>query len=144
MLGPFIDTIVVCTMTALAILVTGVWQTTEGNGVTLTANAFENALPGIGPYLLLLCIAIFSISSLLSYAYYGSKCASYLIGADKKHYYNYIYLISVVAGAVLSLDIVINIIDGTFAMMAIPTMIGSILLAPRVMKAAKAYFGSID
>jgi len=140
MLGPFIDTIIVCTLTALAILVTDVWQTTGSNGVTLTANAFDAALPGIGPYLLLLCIAVFSISSLLSYSYYGTKCMSFLFGADNKHFYNYFYLLSILAGATLSLDIVINIIDGSFAIMAIPTMVATILLAPKVMNSCKRYF----
>lgn len=143
MLGPFIDTLVVCTLTALAILVTGVWQGSASNGVTLTANAFQSAMPGFGPYLLLVCICIFSISSLLSYAYYGSKCASFLLGAHRKHYYNYFYLISILAGATLSLDIVINVIDGTFAVMAIPTMIASIILAPKVIIEAKKYFAKI-
>ncbi len=143
MLGPFIDTIIVCTLTALAILTTGVWKSTEGNGVTLTANAFSEALPGVGPYILMLCIAIFSISSLFSYSYYGSKCASFLFGANNRHLYNYFYLGSILAGAVLSLDTVINIIDGTFALMAIPTMIASLILAPKVMKAAKKYFAEM-
>ena len=140
MLGPFIDTIVVCTMTALAILVTGVWQKEGLSGVSLTAEAFESALPGIGPYILLLCIVIFSISSLLSYSYYGSKCTAYLFGVENRHYYNYFYLASVLGGAVLSLGIIINIIDGTFALMAIPTMIATILLSRRVMDEAKVYF----
>ncbi len=144
MLGPFIDTLIVCTLTALAILVTGVWQDSEGNGVTLTANAFQSAMPGIGPYILLVCIAIFSISSLLSYAYYGSKCASFLLGADRKHYYNYFYLLSILAGATLSLDVVINIIDGTFAIMAIPTMIAAIILAPKVIQETKKYISQIS
>ena len=144
MLGPFIDTLIVCTLTALAILTTGVWKSTESNGVTLTANAFSESLPGVGPYILMLCIAIFSISSLFSYSYYGSKCASYLFGAHNKHLYNYFYLGSILAGAVLSLDTVINIIDGTFALMAIPTMIATVLLAPKVMIAARKYFASVS
>jgi AGCS family alanine or glycine:cation symporter len=84
MLGPAIDTLIVCTLTALAILVTGVWETTDANGVSLTASAFESSLPGIGSYVLLICIAVFSISSLFSYSYYGSKCMSYLFGAHNK------------------------------------------------------------
>lgn len=143
MLGPFIDTIIVCTLTALAILTTGVWKSTESNGVTLTANAFSDALPGVGPYILMLCIAIFSISSLFSYSYYGSKCASFLFGAHNRHLYNYFYLASILAGAVLSLDTVINIIDGTFALMAIPTMVATVILAPKVMKEARKYFSKL-
>src|SRR5690606_40947789 len=96
MLGPAIDTLVVCTLTALAILVTGVWQTTDANGVSLTASAFGNAMPGVGKYLLLVCIAVFSISSLFSYFYYGSKCMSFLFGVDNKHYYNYIYIACII------------------------------------------------
>ncbi len=140
MLGPAIDTLVVCTLTAMAILVTGVWQTSDANGVTLTANAFGVAMPQVGKYLLLVCIAVFSISSLFSFSYYGTKCMSFLLGADKKHYYNYIYILSIVLGATTSLDMMINLIDGFFALMAIPTMLTTILLAPKVLKEAKSYF----
>ena len=80
MLGPFIDTIVVCTLTALTILVTGVWETRGSDGVTLTANAFSEAIPGVGQYILMVCIAVFSISSLFSYSYYGTKSLSFLVG----------------------------------------------------------------
>jgi len=139
MLGPAIDTLVVCTLTALAILVTGVWETTSDNGVSLTASAFAEAMPGFGKYLLLVCIAVFSISSLFSYSYYGSKCMSFLIGADKQHYYNYFYILSIILGATTSLSAMINLIDGVFALMAIPTMLSTILLAPKVVKELSAY-----
>lgn len=140
MLGPFIDTIVVCTLTALAILLTGVWQTTDSNGVTLTANAFESAFPGFGQYILMLCILIFAVTSLFSYSYYGTKCMSFLIGAHKSHYYNYIYVFTILYGAVSSLAAIISLIDSAFALMAIPTVISALLLAPKVKSAADAYF----
>jgi len=143
MLGPFIDTIVVCTLTAMAILVTDVWLSSEANGVTLTANAFEKAFPGFGQYILLLCIAIFSISSLLSYSYYGTKCMSFIFGAKHKGYYNYFYLASIIIGAISSLGIILNLIDGFFALMAIPTMIATIMLAPRVVEEAKLYIAKL-
>lgn len=143
MLGPAIDTLIVCTLTALVILVTGVWETTADNGVSLTANAFNNSIPGVGKYLLLLCVAVFSVSSLFSYSYYGSKCMSFIVGADKKHYYNYIYLLSIIVAAVTSLDIMLNLIDGFFALMAIPTMISTLILAPKVMEAARKYFADL-
>jgi AGCS family alanine or glycine:cation symporter len=139
MLGPAIDTLLICTLTALAILVTGVWETTSDNGVSLTASAFSEAMPVYGKYLLLVCIAVFSISSLFSYSYYGSKCMSFLIGADKKHYYNYIYITSIILGATTSLSAMINLIDGVFALMAIPTMTATIILAPKVVKEFAAY-----
>ena len=144
MIGPFVDTIVICTLTALAILVTDVWQVTNNNGVSLTASAFQESIPLFGQYLLLLCIAIFSISSLFSFSYYGSKCLGFMIGADKKHYYNYFYLLSILIGATTSLELMINLIDGSYALMAIPTMTATIILAPRVLKEAKIYFMKLN
>jgi len=140
MLGPAIDTLIVCTLTALAILVTGVWESSGTNGVTLTANAFEAALPSYGKYGLMLCIAVFSISSLFSYSYYGSKCMGFLIGAKNKGIYTYFYIASIILGATTSLSMMINLIDSFFAFMAIPTMISTIILAPKVVKETKIYF----
>ena len=144
MLGPAIDTIVVCTLTALAILVTGVWETSDNNGVSLTASAFADAMPVYGKYGLLLCITVFSMSSLFSYSYYGTKCMSFLFGADKQNYYNYLYILSILVGATTSLSMMINLIDGVFALMAIPTMTATLILAPKVLKAAKVYFKNIE
>lgn len=143
MLGPAIDTLIVCTLTALAILVTGVWQTSGANGVSLTASAFAKAIPYGGSYLLMLCVAVFSISSLFSYSYYGMKCAAFLFGAHRKHYFNYFYIASIVLGATTSLSLMLNLIDGVFALMAIPTMTATLLLSPKVLKAAKHYFNSL-
>jgi AGCS family alanine or glycine:cation symporter len=140
MLGPAIDTLIICTLTALAILVTGVWQSSDANGVSLTANAFSEAMPSFGKYALLLCIATFSISSLFSYSYYGTKCMSFLFGAKRKSYYNYFYIGSIILGATTSLSMMINLIDAVFAFMAIPTMLATVLLAPKVIKEAKIYF----
>ncbi|MEX0823440.1 MAG: alanine/glycine:cation symporter family protein [Balneolaceae bacterium] len=143
MMEPAIDTLIVCTMTALAILVTGVWQSSEANGVTLTLMAFNEALPSFGTYLLLLSVFTFSVSSMLSYSYYGTKCLGFLIGAERQHLYNYFYVFSIIFGAIASIDAVINLIDGMFALMAIPTMISTILLAPQVRAAARDYFARI-
>ncbi len=143
MLGPAIDTLIVCTLTALVILVTGVWQTSDANGVSLTASAFAKAIPYGGNYLLMLCVAVFSISSLFSYSYYGMKCTSFLFGAHNKHYFNYFYIASIILGATTSLSLMLNLIDGVFALMAIPTMLATILLAPKVLKEAKIYFGGL-
>jgi AGCS family alanine or glycine:cation symporter len=139
MLGPFIDTIIVCTLTALAILVTGVWQTSDSNGVSLTATAFAQAIPVYGKYLLMVCVAIFSISSLFSYSYYGTKSLSFLVGAKYKHFYNYLFIASIILGATSDLDTMISLIDSAFALMAIPTMLTTIILAPKVMKELKKY-----
>jgi len=143
MLGPAIDTLVVCTLTALAILVTGVWQSSDANGVSLTATAFSNGIPYIGKYALLLCICIFSISSLFSYSYYGTKCMSFLFGAKNKKYYNFFYVASIMIGATTTLSMMINLIDTFFALMAIPTMTATLILAPKVIKEAKLYFARL-
>jgi alanine or glycine:cation symporter, AGCS family len=144
MMGPIIDTIIVCSVTALMILITGVWRGGEVNGVTMTARAFEAAIPEIGKYILITCVFFFSISTMFSYSYYGSKCLGFLIGANRKHYYNYFYVILIVAASVASLTTVVNIIDGSFALMAIPTMSAALILSPKVMLAAREYFRKMN
>ena len=145
MLGPAIDTLIVCTMTALAILITDVWRTTDAEGVTLTVNAFNQALPfnQLGGYLLLISVMFFSFSSLFTLSYYGTKAFSYLAGAHRAHYFNYFYVLTIVVSSVTSLTAVLSLIDGMYALMALPTMLSTILLAPRVKKAAQTYFAKI-
>ena len=138
MLGPFIDTLMVCTMTALAILVTGAWKT-QADGVSLTAAAFESSFSNAGNYILLACVFVFSISSLFSYSYYGTKCLSFLAGDNNKKKYNYIYIISIMLGATTSLSMMINLIDTFFALMAVPTMIATLILAPKVLNELNKY-----
>jgi AGCS family alanine or glycine:cation symporter len=140
MLGPFIDTVVVCSLTAFVILITGVWESTENDGVTLTLAAFEMGLPGIGKYLLMLSVLTFALSTMFTYSYYGHKCFNYLFGAKNANYYNYFYLVTIVFGAVASLKVVVSFIDGMYAVMAIPTMVSTLYLAPKVKAATKDYF----
>jgi alanine or glycine:cation symporter, AGCS family len=144
MLSPAIDTLVVCTLTALAILVTDVWQTSGANGVTLTSIAFESSFPGYGNYILLVCAFFFAVTSLFSYNYYGSKALSYLVGVKASKWYNYFYLLTIIWGAVASLSDVMFLIDIAFALMAIPTMLSGFALAPKVMAEARAYFKRME
>ena len=139
MMEPVIDTMIVCTCTALVIMMTGVWQTTSDNGVTLTANAFESAMPGFGSYMLIVCVLFFSTSTIFTYSYYGTKCLGFLIGARWQFLYNYFYVGCIIAASVASLDTAISMIDGAFALMAIPTMLSALLLSPRVMAAMRDY-----
>ena len=141
MVGPFIDTIVVCSITGFVILVSGV-HASDANGVTLTAMAFEAELGGWGEALLVLAVLCFSLSTMFGYSYYGRKCTSYLFGTKWKPVYNVIYVLSIVLAAIVSIDIAINIVDIMFALMAIPTMISAILLSPKVMAETKRYFSS--
>ncbi|MGV6802393.1 MAG: alanine/glycine:cation symporter family protein [bacterium] len=141
MLGPVIDTLFVCTLTALAILVTGVWKNVEGlGGVMLTAQAFMAAYPSFGGYLLLICILAFGLSSLFSYSYYGMKCFSFLFGARTTKIYAYSYIFSILLGAVASLSLIVNFIDLMFALMAVPTVLSALLLSPHVVRATNEYF----
>jgi AGCS family alanine or glycine:cation symporter len=144
MLGPAIDTLIVCTLTALVILSTGVYEPYLGKsvaGIPLTLEAFNKAIPGgVGGYLLGLAILIFALSTLLSYSYYGVKCMGFMFGAKKGKLYNYIYIGTIVVGATASLDFVFTLIDSSFALMAIPTMISAIVLAPKALAASKDYF----
>jgi len=143
MLGPFIDTIVVCSITGIVILLSGLWQGHETSGVTLTTMAFSQELGSMGKSLLLICVFIFSLTTMFGQSYYGSKCTGYLFGTRWKQKYNLFYVIAVIFGAVVSLNVVINIIDGVYALMAIPTMVSALLLSHEVMKEAKRYFANL-
>jgi len=139
MMGPVIDTLIVCSCTALAILVTGAWQNTEADGVTITVNAFETAMPDFGVYILAAMILFLGFSTIVSYWYYGTKCMGFLFGAHRQGWYLWIYTVLIVVGAVVSLDTVLGLVDGMFAVMAIPTMSSALLLAPRINRALHDY-----
>ncbi len=140
MLGPIVDTILVCTMTALALIITGVWNVEELDGISLTAEAFEQAIPGVGALLLTLCVTIFALSTMLSFPYYGTKCFSFIFGTRYSHLYKWFYILTIPFGATATLGTVVGIFDGAYALMAFPTMISALLLAPSVMRASKDYF----
>lgn len=88
----------------------------------------------------MICILVFSLTTMFSQSYYASKCFSYLFGAQNKNIFNVLYILSIVAGAVASLSAIIGFIDGMYAIMAFPTMVATILLAPKVKTAALKYF----
>jgi len=144
MLGPMIDTLVVCSITGFAILSTGVWQDPNLNGISMTSAAFEVGLPFLGKTMLLIIVSIFSITTIIGYSYYGSKCVAFLFGNKWKQPYRIIYTLSLIPAAVISIEIVINYVDGMFALMGIPTMISTIILAPKVMSAARDYFTKLE
>lgn len=143
MVGPIADTLIVCTCTALTLLVTGVWQG-GAQGVTMATEAYEQVFPGFGSYLLLIMVFVLSMTTVLTYWYYGSKCMGFLFGSHREKYYLWAYMLLIVAGSVMSLDIVINLLDGAYATMAIPTMVSTLLLAPKVKAVATKYFARLD
>ena len=144
MLGPSIDSGLVCTLTALAILIQKDVIPQAGmssmQGLQLALNSFSASIPVVGRYLLLAILLIFAFSTMFSYSYYGTKCASYLFGAQKGKYYIYFYLCMIIVAAVVPLRAVVGFVDLTFALMAFPNMIALFALAPRAKKEMKRYF----
>jgi AGCS family alanine or glycine:cation symporter len=136
--GPIVDTLIICTCTALAVLVTGAWQTGY-QGVGMTVYAFEQTFPSIGSYLLMVMVFFLSTSTVLTFWYYGSKCSEFLFGPKFEKFYKQFYLILIIVGAVASLTMVINFITFMYALMAIPTMISTLLLSSKVREAAEKY-----
>nr|WP_319997494.1 alanine/glycine:cation symporter family protein [uncultured Draconibacterium sp.] len=143
MLGPIIDTIIVCTMTALAIIVTDTWLESNADGITLTAQAFDSAIPIFGKYILSICAIFFSMSTMFAFPYYGVKCLGFVAGVKYQYIYNYIFVAVILIGAVSNLRVIIGLIDISFALMAFPTVITTILLSPHVKRAANDYFARL-
>jgi AGCS family alanine or glycine:cation symporter len=144
MWGPVIDTLIMCTLTALVLMVTDVWRSGEGDGVLLTTHAFEQALPGVGPYLLLAGVLCLSFSSMLGFSYYVVKCGCFLFGQKARLPVLGFYLLTIVVSAVVKMDVIINFLDIAFGLMAIPTILSSMLLAPRVNEGSEEVFCGIE
>ena len=143
MIGPFVDTIIVCTLTALCILVTDSWTNFNYAGIALVAEAFNSSMPNFGPYILLFTTLTFAISTLFSLSFFGERCMAYLFVESNKIIYRYIYLCLIVIGSVSSLKFVISLIDLSYGIMAFPTIISALFLAPKVDKMSKKYFKNL-
>ncbi|SDD32405.1 alanine or glycine:cation symporter, AGCS family [Paracoccus isoporae] len=143
MMGTFIDTIIICTMTALAIMVTGVWTTGE-SGAALSAAAFEAALPGFGSELLALLLSVFAFTTILGWAFYGEKCWEFLFGAKAELPFRVLWTVSVFVGTVVTLDFAWLVADTLNALMAIPNLISLIALSPVVVMLTREYLDRND
>lgn len=139
MLGPFIDTIVICTMTALVIILTGAYSSGE-TGADLTAKAFNLGISGFGGYIVAFGIIFFAFSTAISWSYYGDRCVDYLFGKKLVTPYRILYCILLPVGAYIKLEMVWAISDIFNALMAWPNLIGLILLSPVVIRMTKEYF----
>lgn len=131
-LGPLLDTVLVCSITGIIIIISGAHLGQELNGIVLTLEAFNRLFFGIGDQLLLLMVLVFGISTLFTYSYYGVKCLDFLTQKKWGYLYNYVYLGSIVFSAVATVDVVIGIIDLSFALMCIPNMMAILSLSPKV------------
>ena len=149
LLEPFIDTVVVCTMTALVLIITGFVDplnppANDAQAILLTSSAFESSISWF-PYVLTVAVVLFAFSSMISWSYYGFQGWSYLFGRSKKTEYTYkvIFCIFVIIGAAASLDSVIGFSDAMVFAMMVPNMVGLILLAPKVKEELKRYMKAI-
>lgn len=143
MIGPAIDSGLVCTLTSIPILMAMMVSPIEVEGVKglyIALNAFETMLPGWGEYALMVIVFIFAVTTMFSYSFYGTECAGYLFGYKNGKYYDYFYLFMIVVACVISLDLVVSIMDLAFALMTIPTMFVLLRLAPQVKREMKVYF----
>ena len=141
MLGPGIDSGFVCTLTALAILlcVPEVHEIDGVQGLAVAMTAFGRGIP-YGEYLLMFVVLCFALSSMFSYSFYGSTCASYLFGTKKSRIYIYLFILSLIVFAVIPVGVAVGMCDLFYALMAFPTMIAVILLSGRVRAATREYF----
>jgi len=139
MLGTFIDTILVCSITGLVIVMTGAWTGGE-TGASLSAAAFESALPGIGGYIVTLGLALFAFTTLLGWSFYGEKCVEYLFGVRSIVPFRVLWIIAVPIGATAKLSFIWLVADTLNALMALPNLIALLLLSPVVFKLTKEYF----
>lgn len=150
LLEPFIDTIVICTMTALVILISGAWMSTSNvQGAELTSIAFNSSLPGFGTFVLPIIITLFAYSTTLTYAYYGETATKFLF-ENQKHKefyvtgYKILFCLIIILGSVWSSDGVINFSDMMMGLMVVPNLIAVWLLFPKLQKATNDYFKRLN
>ncbi|MCU6223844.1 sodium:alanine symporter family protein [Morganella morganii] len=142
MLGTFIDTIIVCSVTGLTIVIMGGWLTAE-TGATLTASSFKAAIPG-GNYIVAIALTIFAFTTILGWSFYGEKCVQYLFGVKAIKVFRVLWLIALPIGATQSLEFVWLLADTLNAMMAIPNLIALILLSPVVYRLTRDHIRDVN
>lgn len=139
MIGTFIDTIIVCSITGLVIIVSGAWTSGE-TGATLSSVAFESALPGFGGYIVTIGLSIFAFTTILGWSVYGERCVEYLFGVRSVLPFRVLWIIAVPVGAMANLSFIWLVTDTLNALMALPNLIALLLLSPVVFKLTREYF----
>ncbi|MGO3296701.1 MAG: alanine/glycine:cation symporter family protein [Marinobacter sp.] len=139
MLGTFIDTIIICTITGLVIITSGVWTSGE-SGAALTSMAFSHALPGVGDYVVAIALAVFAFTTLLGWSFYGERCIEFLFGVKAIVPYRVAWVLAIPLGATVNLGLVWLVADTLNAMMALPNLVALLFLSPVVFKLTKEHF----
>lgn len=142
LLEPFIDTIVVCTMTGLVVVITGAYLQDTGDGVLMTSAAFGSALTWF-PYVLTFAVVMFAFSTMISWSYYGERCATFLFGPAASVPYKILFLLCAFAGSVFKLGNVLDFSDLMILGMAFPNILGAIILSGSVKKRLDDYWGRL-
>lgn len=145
MMGTFIDTIIVCSITGLVIIVSGAWTSGE-TGASLSSLAFESALPipGLGSAIVAIGLCVFAFTTILGWSIYGEKCVAFLFGVKSIVPFRILWIIAVPLGATANLEFVWLVADTLNALMALPNLIALLLLSPVVFKLTKSYFNSAE
>lgn len=141
MLGTFIDTLIVCSITGLAIITSGAWTSGE-TGASLTSAAFETTIPGMGGHIVTIALAVFAFTTMLGWSFYGEKCVEYLFGVKSIKPFRVLWCLAVPLGATADLGFIWLLADTLNALMAIPNLIALILLSPVVFKLTREFFAS--
>ncbi|MBE93893.1 sodium:alanine symporter family protein [Marinobacter sp.] len=139
MLGTFIDTIIVCSITGLVIISSGAWTSGE-TGAALTSLAFETGLPGFGNYVVAISLAIFAFTTIIGWSFYGERCIEFLFGVKAIVPYRVIWILAIPVGATINLGLIWLIADTLNAMMALPNLVALLLLSPVVFKLTREHF----
>lgn len=139
MMGTFIDTLIICSLTGLAILCSGVWDG-GASGAPLSSAAFESAMPGIGGAVLTIALVIFAFTTILGWSYYSERCWVYLVGTRSLLPFRLCWVVAVPFGAVAQLDFAWLLADTLNGLMAIPNLIALLALSPVVVRLTRAYF----
>jgi AGCS family alanine or glycine:cation symporter len=135
----FTDTIVICSITALSILVTGVWETGE-SGAVLSAMAFDTGIPVVGRFIVSIGLILFAYSTILGWEYYGERCLEYLAGTKPIIVYRLLWVVAVVVGAIGGLEFMWDLADTLNGLMAFPNLVGVLILSPVVFKLTREFF----
>ncbi|MGD1983039.1 MAG: sodium:alanine symporter family protein [Chromatiaceae bacterium] len=141
MLGTFIDTLIICSITGLAIITSGAWTSGE-TGASLTSAAFETTIPGVGSHVVTIALAIFAFTTMLGWSFYGEKCVEYLLGVNSIKPFRVLWCVAVPLGATADLGFIWLLADTLNALMAIPNLIALALLSPVVFKLTREFFAS--
>ena len=140
MTGTFIDTLIICTLTGLSIIVTGQWTVKGLEGAPLTQAAFSTVFGSVGSIALTLCLVLFAFTTILGWSYYGERCFEFLFGTKGIWLYRSIFILMVAAGGFLKLDLIWIIADIVNGLMALPNLIALLALSPVIFRETKKYF----